>query len=107
MDTSLYISKIEEHLTDPSTYKELNSDQTQAIRNDFFSTLDYLHSTHRIDDETRHPLTPPKPARIPLFYGLPKVYKPNIPLQSIISACDRPSNQLFLTMSPTSYNFLW
>ena len=30
MDTSLYISKIEEHLADLSTYKELNSDPTLA-----------------------------------------------------------------------------
>ena len=43
MKTSLYISKIEEHLAGPTTYKELNSDPTQAIRNDVLSTLDYLH----------------------------------------------------------------
>ena len=93
MDTPLYISKIEEHLSDPTTYKELNSDPTQAIRNDVLSTLDYLHKTHRIDDETKH-LTPPKPACTPLFYGLPKVHKPNIPLQPIVSACDSPTDQL-------------
>ena len=94
MDTSLYVSKIEEHLADPTTYKELNSDPTQAIRNDALSTLDYLHMTHRIDDETKHHLTPPKPARTPLFYGLPKVHKPNIPLRPIVSACDSPTDQL-------------
>ena len=80
MDTSLYISKIEEHLADPSTHKELNSDPTQAIRNDVLSTLDYLYNTHRIDDVTRHHLTPPKPERTPLLYGHPMVHKPNIPL---------------------------
>ena len=46
MDTSLHISKTEEHLADPTTYNELNSDPTQAIRNDALSTLDYLHKTH-------------------------------------------------------------
>ena len=40
MGTSLYISKIEEHLSDPSIYKELSSDPTQAIRDDVLSTLD-------------------------------------------------------------------
>ena len=45
MDTSLYINKIEEHLTDATTYKKLDADPTQAIRNDVLSTLDYLHST--------------------------------------------------------------
>ena len=86
MDTSLYISKIEEHLAEPTTYKELNFDPTQAIRNDVLSTLEYLHKMHRIDDETKYP-TPPKPARSPLFYGLPKVHKLNISLRPIVSAC--------------------
>ena len=94
MDTPLYISKIEEHLPDPTTYKELNFNQTQATRYDVLSTLDYLHKTHRIDDKTRHRLTPPKPACTPLFYGLPKVHKPNIPLRPIVSACDSPMDQL-------------
>ena len=94
MDTRLYISKIEKHLSDPTTYKDLNSDPTQAIRNDVFSTLDYIHKTHRIDDETKHHLTLPKPARTLLFYGLPKVHKPNIPLRPIVSACDSPTDQL-------------
>ena len=49
-----------------------------------FVDLFYLHSTHRIDDETRHHLTRPKPACTPLFYDLPKVHKPNIPLRPIV-----------------------
>ena len=79
MDTNLYISKIEEYLADASTYKELNTNPTQAIRDDVLSTLDYLHNTHWIDDETIHLLAPPNPAHTLLFCGLPKVHKPNIP----------------------------
>ena len=94
MDTSLYISKIEEHLADSSTYKELNSDQTQAIRTDVLSILDYLYNTHQIDDVTKHHLMPPKLGRTPLLYGLPKVYMSNIPLRPIVSACDSPTDQL-------------
>ena len=94
MDTSLYISKIEEHLADLLTYKELNSSSTQAIRNDVLSTLDNLHNTHWIVDVTRHNLTPAKPTHTPLFYVLPKVHKPNIPPQPILSACDNPTDQL-------------
>ena len=93
MDT-FYISKIEEHLADPSKYKRLSSSPTQAIRNDVLSTLNYLYSTDRIDGVTRYHLTPSKPARTPLFYGLPKIHKPNIPLRPIVSACDSPSDQL-------------
>ena len=106
MDTSLYISKIDDHLADSSTYKELSSDPTQAIRNDVLSTLNYLYKAHRIDDVTRHHLTPPRPTRTPLFCGLLKVHKLNIPLRPIVSACDSPCNQ-FRTMSPTSHNLLW
>ena len=40
VDTSLYINKIEEHLADATTYKKLDADPTQAIKNDVFSTLD-------------------------------------------------------------------
>ena len=81
-------------MSDPTTYKELNSDPTQATRSDVLSTLDYLHKTHRMDDETKHHLTPPKPAHTPLFYGFPKVHKPNIPPRPIVSACDSPINHL-------------
>ena len=91
MDTSLYINKIEEHLADTTTYKELQSDPTQAIRNDF---LYYLHITYQIDDQTIHHLTPPNNACTPLFYRLPKVHKSNISLWPIVSACDSPTNQL-------------
>ena len=78
MDTSLYISKIEEHLAEHSTYKQLSSNPTQAIRNNVLSTLNYLYNTHQTDDITRHHLTSPKPVHTPLVYGLPKVHKPNI-----------------------------
>ena len=94
MDTPFCISKIEKHLSDPTTYKELNSDRTQAIRNHVLSTLDYPHKTHRIDDKNKHRLTQPRPARTPLFYGLPKVHKPNIPLRPMVSACDSPTDRL-------------
>ena len=94
VDSSLYINKIEEHLANSTIYKELNSNPTQAIRNDVLSTLDYYHITHRIDDQTRHHLTPPNLARTPLFYSLPKVDKSNIPLRPIVRACDSPTDQL-------------
>ena len=94
MDTFLHISKIEEHLAISSTYEELTSDPTKAIRNDLLSILNYLYNTHQIDDVTRHDLSPPRPARTPLFYGIRKLRKPNIPLQPISSTYDCPTNQL-------------
>ena len=93
-DTSLYINKIEEHLANTTTYKELNTDPTQAIRNDVLSTLGYLHIKDQIDDQTRHHFTPQNPVRTPLFYGLPKVHNSNIPLRQIVLVCDSPTDQL-------------
>ena len=77
MDTCLYMSKIEEHPADSSSYKDLSSDPTQAVRNDVLSTLNYLYHTHRIEDVTRYHRTPSKPPRTPLIYGLPKVHSPS------------------------------
>ena len=94
MGTSLYISKIEKHLADPTTYKELSSNSNQTITNDVLSTINYLYNTHRIDDVTRHQLTPPKPTHTPIFYGVPKVHKPNILPRPIVSACECPTDQL-------------
>ena len=37
---------------------------------------------------------PPKAARTPPFYGVPKVNKPSILLRPIVSACGSPTNQL-------------
>ena len=93
-DTSLYINKIEEHLANTTIYKELNTDPTQAIRNDVLSTLGYLHIKDQIDDQTRHHFTLQNPVRTPLFYGLPKVHNSNIPLRQIVLACDSPTDQL-------------
>ena len=93
-DTSLYINKIEEHLPDTITHKEHNTDPTQAIRNDALCTLGYLHITHQIDDQIRHHFTPQNLARTPLFYGLPKVHKSNVPLWQIVLACDSSTDQL-------------
>lgn len=102
MDTSFYINKILEQLAVPASFEELNSDPIQAIKNDGFSTLDYLHNTHQIGGKTRHHLTPPKPARIPFFYGLPKVHKLNIPIQQIVSGFDSPLVNFQTFNTPTS-----
>ena len=39
-------------------------------------------------------LLPPKNTRAPLFYGLPKIHKPDCPLRSIFSGCDGPTDHL-------------
>ena len=94
LNTCDYISKMKELLRDTKTYKPLRRDPTNAIRNDIMSTIDYLHNRYLITDETKKLLTPLKPARTPLFYGLPKTHKENIPLRPIVSACDSPTDNI-------------
>ena len=93
MDTSLYINKNEKHLADATTYNKVDDDPTQAIRNDVLFTLPYLDKLRQINHKARYHLTPLKLACTPLFYGLSKVHKLNIPLQLIVSACDSPTHQ--------------
>ena len=87
----LFIIKTEEHLTDLVTYKKLYYDTTQSIRNDFFSTLDFLHSTCQVDHRTRNHLTREDlhilHLCISLFCGLRKIYPttifPSLPPRNI------------------------
>ena len=39
-------------------------------------------------------LLPPRNTRTHLFYGLPKMHKPNFPLPPIASGCDGPTDRL-------------
>ena len=92
MDNFLNVNKTTEHLCNPITYKELNSDPTRPINNDILTTKDH---------ETRHHLIPPKPICNPFFYDLPKVHELNIQLQPKALACDSQTSHT-QTMSPTS-----
>ena len=47
IDISFHVSKIEKLLTNPFIYNELNSELTQAIRNDFLSTI--IFTTRWVD----------------------------------------------------------
>ena len=68
----LYINKIKEHLTlaGLSTYKKLNPDPFQAIRNGVLSTLDFLDSAHLVDHRTRNHLTAQGLSCISLLYPI-------------------------------------
>ena len=53
-----------------------------------------MHSQHIIDKATMEFLLPPKNTRTPLFYGLPKIHKPDCPLHPVVSGCDGPTDHL-------------
>ena len=61
-----------------TTYKEVGSGSTQAIRDHVSFTIDFLHSNQRAVHRTGNNLTAQKSCS-PLFYGLPKTYIPYLP----------------------------
>ena len=90
-----YIQKIlTEHLNDRITYRTIDYDPTPHITRDVNSMIQYLHSKHYIDDHTAKYLQPNNPPRTPIFHGLPKIHKPNIPLRPIVSGFDSPTDNL-------------
>ena len=63
---------------------------TTSILHEVQSLIDHLHIKGRIDDKTHTFLSPKNQPRTPLFYGLPKVRKPDCSLRPIDSANDSP-----------------
>ena len=55
-----------------------------------------MHSQHINNKATMEFLLSPKNTRILLFYGQPKIYKPDCPLRPIVSGCDCPTDHLSL-----------
>ena len=76
MNTRDYLTKILTHLKDRNTYKPLTYNPTSTIVNDAYTLIEYMHSQHIIAKVTIEFLLPPKAARTPLFYELPKTHKP-------------------------------
>ena len=98
MNTRDYLTKICTHLQDLhryiqtyNTYKPLTHNPTSAIGNDACTLIEYMHSQHIIDKATMEFLLPPENTCTPLFYGLPKIHKPDCPLYPILSGCDGPT----------------
>ena len=57
-------------------------------------SVDYMHSQHLTDKATIEFLLRPKNTHTPLFYGQPKIHKPDCPLRPIVSGCDDPTANL-------------
>ena len=94
MKTRDYLSKIQTHLQYHNRYKSLIHNITSAIANDARFLIQYMHSQHIIDETTMDFLLPPKNTCTSLFYGFPKIHKPDCPLGSVVSGCDGPTYHL-------------
>ena len=94
LDKSEYISKIEKLLNNNRYYSLLPKDPTPNIRVEIESYTEYLLRENHISKSTAHFLKPTFPSRTPIFYGLPKIHKPGVPLRPIVSANDSPTENI-------------
>ena len=84
LNTEDYLKKAEE-LLNQNTYRALTSDPTMRLKNKMINLLKSIKSKGGITEELYRRLYPTG-AGSPKFYGLPKIYKPGIPLRPIVSS---------------------
>ena len=85
MDKEEYIRKMEEKLSDQTTYKLIEKDPTEEIKTAISNQLNKIKDEGQIDNKTFFRLFPTK-TRIPRMYGQPKIHKENYPLREIVDS---------------------
>ena len=102
MDTEEYIKKMEEKLSDETTYKRIEKDPTEEIKTEISAHLNKIKDEGQIDNKTFYRLFPTK-TRIPRMYGQPKIHKENNPLREIVDStssvakeCDKYISKILL-----------
>ncbi len=93
MDKSDYEKKAMDLLSETNTYRKLPRDPAASLERRMNALLLELKRSGVIPDPLYYRLRS-SAGRTPLFYGLPKVHKPNIPLRPIASFVGSPSYQL-------------
>ena len=94
MDKEDYVAKIHQLLDDTTYYQKLTYDPTRDIGKQVDSYIDHLLSRGHVSKQLANFLRPTHPPRTPVFYGLPKIHKPDIPLRPIVSVNDSPTENL-------------
>ena len=92
MDTEEYIAKMEEKLSDQSTYKQIEKDPTEELKMALSNHLNKVKDEGQLDNKTFFRLFPTK-TRIPRMYGQPKIHKPNYPLREIVDSTSSAAKQ--------------
>ena len=89
MDKTEHITKCEALLQDNSVYQHLSKDTSPTIHKELIKLLQDYKNNNFIS-ETEYTKLRPHGSNSPAvrFYGLPKIHKNNMPMCSIVSACD-------------------
>jgi GIY-YIG catalytic domain len=90
MDTLDYQTKVATMLNDTTVYIPVDSSNHDQIKDHADQLLTLLHESGYITEKQLQFLTDFTP-RCPIFYGLPKIHKTNIPLRPIVSQIDAPT----------------
>ena len=104
LDCTEYDDKIHNLLSDDRTYRKLSRNPTPALERRMNSSLLSLKKSGALPEPLYWRLHS-SDSRIPLLYGLPKIYKPDVPLRPIMSFANSPTYQLsntWLLCSPPS-----
>ena len=88
MDKTEYITKCEALLQDNSVYQHLSKDTSPTIHKELIKIL-HDYKNNNFISETEYTQLRPHGSISPAgrFYGLPKIHKNNMPIQTIVSAC--------------------
>ena len=85
LDKTVYNNKAHKLLEDGRMYKEIKTDQTNKLKNMLIVLLKKIKADGGINDQL-HKKMYPTGAVAPIFYGLPKIHKRDIPLRPIVSS---------------------
>ena len=92
MNKAAYHGKISEML-DSGTYGKLKKDPTQSFETKITKALKNLERIYELPTQLYRRLKPTG-SKPPLFYGLPKIHKVDIPLRPIVASIGSPSYSL-------------
>lgn len=91
LDREQYKDKVESILSDPHNYEELHKNpvpQVEAKTKQIFKSV----ARGKLPDRTVEELTPMH-SRTPVFYGLPKDHKPDVPFRPVVSGSGGPTEK--------------
>lgn len=93
MNVTDYKNKVLNMLNDPIVYTRVDEDDTVSVKTNTDTLINNLFLRRFIDSKQLKYLTNFSP-NTPIFYGLPKVHKPNWPLRPIVSQINGPTCRL-------------
>ena len=93
MNKQDYQNKITHMIDDPNTYTKTNIDDTIETKQKADSLIYQLENRNYINEKQSDYLTDFIP-KCPVFYGVPKIHKPNWPLRPIVSQINGPTSKL-------------